>query len=292
MKKNTYIIIVLSLIVIFSIWIFSYNSYNDKIKQKNIVLEQQKLEEQRLEDIKLEEEILDKLEDLEINPLIPIEWVKEDIAISEKIVIKNDNNAENIISEQDLVKKESISILTFSTIEQCKTLKFLIKKCEDKFLYSLATDEWNIRYCNKLNNKSDINNCKDDINYKNNNCSLIINKYLKSKCEYNNKELKEIQSKQLIISNSNNSSDTSKCSLLDTYYDKESCIKNIILDTNNIDLCLSFFKNSDEQVSCYKNISYDFNRDIINEAYTKKDLSICDSIKIETIKNQCKSMKF
>lgn len=292
MKKNNYILIALGLILFILIGIFSYNSYSS-IKQKKLDFEQKKLEEQ-----KLEEEIWDKIEDLEINPSISVNDNNSgSISVSDS-TSNNDNKPSSFdktkdeVTEQDLIKKESISILTFSTVGQCETLTYLKSDCEDKFLYSLAIEEWDLRYCNKLGWKTEINNCKDDINYKKNNCIAILNSYLKSKCEFNNQEQKQVQAEQSIISKSITSSDTSKCSTLETYYEKESCLKNVILNTNNIDLCLSFFKKPEEQTSCFKNVSYDFNRDIINEAFTKKDLSICEKIKDQMVKDQCKSMTF
>jgi len=281
MKKNNYILIGIALIFIIIIWAFSFNSYNN-IKQKKLDFEQKKLEEQ-----KLDSEINNKLEDLEINPSI-----LPDKDTSSGAINSSTWNTDEIVSEVVLIKREKMEILSFTEIDQCDDLTYLKDDCEDKFLYSLALEEWDLRYCNKLDWKTQINNCKDDINYANNKCSAIINSYLKSKCEFNNKEQKEVQAEQTIIAKSTSTSDTSKCSTLWTYSEKESCLKNIILNTKNIDLCLSFFTKVEEQNSCFKNVSYDFNREIINEAFTKKDLSICDKIKDQIVKNQCKNMTF
>jgi len=183
-------------------------------------------------------------------------------------------------------------MLTFSNVEQCETLIYLKEECRSRFIYFLAVDELDLSYCNKLIDDIQKNDCRDDIYYKSNNCKSIKNTFLKSKCESNNLESKELLSNQTIINNASKISDTSKCSLLETYYEKQACLKNIIVSNKNLDLCKSFYTTTDEQISCIKNVSYDFNREIINEAFTKKDLSICDKIIDDATKKQCKSMTF
>lgn len=287
MKKSSSIVIIISIILVVCIvGVFSYTNNQKKVAEQEKIVKEQTVAEENLQ-----KEISERLEDMEVTPIIDGEN-KEIATGSGEIKVWEETKDKETKSPFDLIKEERITILTFSNVKQCSDLMYLKKECESKFLYSLAVSSENLSYCNKLSSRKEINNCKDDINYKNNNCSSIINTYLKSKCEYNSKDLQETKVDNTIISNSNTYYDANKCKGLETYIDKENCIKNVIINTKKIDLCLSFFTKDEEKNTCYKNVSYDYNRAIINEAFQKKNLTLCESLTTTELKTQCKSMKF
>lgn len=282
MNKNK-IFITIWLITCLLIWIFAYSSYL-KIQKKEKEIAQRLAEEAKINK---------ELSNLEIKPVIVEE---KEIIIEEKPEISTWSNIE-IFEEkdntkktlQDKLKNESISILTFTNIKQCDNLIYLKEKCKSNFLYSLAIESNNLSYCNKLI-QSKKNSCNDEINYNKNNCNAISNTYLKEKCINNNKVLQEDKKVTEILSSDN--TNASLCITLSNYSDKENCLKKVILAKKDLSLCNSVFNKKEEQEKCIKNISYDFNRNIINEAYVKKDLSLCDKLTTTELKTQCKSMTF
>lgn len=276
MNKNK-IFITIWLITCLLIWIFAYSSY----------LKIQKKEKEIAQKLAEEAEINRKLSDLEIKPVI----VEEKTEISTWSNIEASEEKDNTKKTlQDTLKNESISILTFTNVKQCDDLKYLKEKCKNKFLYSLAIESNNLSYCDKLLTQDEINSCNDEINYNKNNCTDISNAYLKEKCINNNKVLQE--SKKVTEILSSNNTNASLCTTLSNYSDKESCLKKVILARKDLSLCNSVFTDKTEQEKCVKNISYDYNRNIINEAYVKKDLSLCDKLTTSELKTQCKSMTF
>lgn len=270
MNKNKFFIIIW-LIIFLWIWLFAYNSYT-KIKQKE--------KEIALRELK-EKEVQEKLEDLEVKPTLEIK--KEEKTSSwENLENQKDDSKKTL---QDTLKAEAIDILTFTNVKQCDNLKYLKEKCKNNFVYELSIENNDLSYCEQLKTPEQISSCKDEINLKNLNCNNINNSFLKEKCLYNLNKKNEIN----IIKNADNADE---CKKLSDYANKENCIKKIILEKKDLNLCNSVFSNKTEQTNCIKNISYDFNRDIINEAYTKKDLSLCEKILDQNIKTQCKSMTF
>lgn len=294
MKNNKYILLSLSLFAFILIWIFSYNSFKN-IQAKKIAFEQKMQEEEsrRLEEEKLNQEISEKLNNLEVSPTLNIESEEEfSSSDSSTWTITSSGNTSKM-SEIELKKrKEKVLILTFSSVEQCESLVYLKEECNQKFIFTLATDEGDLKYCDKISDETEKNDCKDAIYYDKNNCKSIKNTFLRSKCEANVLESQESISSQKIISSSSKESDIDKCNSFETFYEKQSCLKNIILNTSNIGLCKSFYSDVEDQTNCTKNVAYDYNRKVINEAFTKKDLSICDKLLDESSKKQCKSMTF
>lgn len=269
MKKNKIIIIIL-LIFWLSFWVFFYNSYI------NIQKKEKEIEERKKQEELLNKEIEEKLEDFELIPLIEKE---KEVIIEEK----NENSWRKTL--QDNLKQESIDILTFTNIKQCDGLKYLKEKCRNNFLYSLAIENNDLNYCNQLKNKNEVESCKDEINYNKLNCNSIKNTFLKEKCLYNLNQKKESK----IVKTA---SSIDICKILTSYNDKENCAKKIILEKKDLSLCNEISTDKNEQNNCIKNISYELNRFIIQEAVKTKDLSLCDKIIDENIKTQCKSMTF
>lgn len=274
MNKNK-IFIVIWLITCLLIWIFAYTSYSKIVKKEKEIA-------QRLVE---EAEINKKLDELEVKPVIIEE--KTETSTWKNTEVSEENPKKTL---QDTLKNESASILTFTNVKQCDDLKYLKEKCKNKFLYSLAIESNNLSYCDKLLNKDEKNSCNDEVNYNKNNCNAISNAYLKEKCISNNKVIQEANKVTEVLSSNN--TNASLCTSLTNYSDKESCLKKVILAKKDLSLCNSVFNKKEEQEKCIKNISYDFNRNIINEAYVKKDLSLCDKLTTSELKTQCKSMTF
>lgn len=271
--KNKYLILGLLWFVIVA-WIFWYKSYVDLQDKQKQIEKRNKIERE-----KKDKEIERNLETLKVAPVLSGStsdtWVKKD----EKK------------SKQEILENEKMSILTFSSISECDNLTYLKDKCKDTFLYSLAEKKNDLEYCERLKNPTDVNNCKDEINYNNSKCEVIIDLALKAKCEHNAKQAKMYQQKETILA-SNDISSSDACKTLTAYSEKETCLKKLVLKNKDMSLCGKFFTSKDEQSKCYKNIAYDFNRALITEAFEKKDLTLCEKITDTSVKSQCKSMKF
>lgn len=279
MKKKLNIIISLIVVICF-VWISVYYYLYQKEKQKI--------------DKQIQTQIKNELEDLEVTPVVTLKeesWSLNTESGSLTETGSNDSNDWNAKkSVRDIIEDEKLRIQTFSNIKQCDTLKYMKKSCNDSFLYVLATTNNEISYCDKLQWDVEKRDCLDQINYNKLDCEKIQNSYLKEKCEYNKKEVTKEQNDNKIIESDNNSPDS--CKKLSSYADKESCVKKIIISEKNINLCLNVFSKKEEQDSCYKNVSYELNRKIIQEAYDKKDLSLCEKLTTQELKSQCKTMKF
>ena len=82
------------------------------------------------------------------------------------------------------------------------------------------------------------------------------------------------------------------CDKLTDINEKINCLKPIIIKNRDINSCNSLFTTDSEKKDCIKNISYSYDRKMIEDAYNKKDLSICDKIYKEESKANCKKMSF
>lgn len=297
MSKNNIVISVVVLLFIFLFW-FIFVSYKNiqekKQSQKNITIWES--EENK--------ELTSELEKMEVQPIIQLwddslsEEVNQNEESSESSIntsidiatVSQSQKAPPIKTMQDYIDEENIKILSFSNIRQCNTLKYVKEKCIDQFTFQLAVKENKIDYCDKISDVIDKGNCIDEINYNLKKCELIKNAYLKEKCVYNLNEEKKITTSVTVVSSSN--SWVSDCQKLSTYSQKEQCSKKIILENKDISICNKVFSNSEEQKKCRDNISYDFDRMIINEAFDKKNLSLCDKLVNTEAKSQCKQMQF
>lgn len=187
---------------------------------------------------------------------------------------------------------EEIQILSFTNARQCNKLTYLKDECKNKFVYNLAKKNNDITYCETLTKDTEKQDCRDEIHYNLLTCGDIKNMTLKQKCEYNLKQTQLVSQNQDTIKKAEASSDSKLCSVIANYRDKETCIKNVAIKTKDGTLCNKILTDKTEQDRCSKNVSYELNRAIINDVYTKKDLSLCDKITDETTKKQCKSMSF
>lgn len=271
MQKNK-VILTLLLILSMIVWgtyfmIYSYKAHQLKIKNQQ------------------DKEIANKLENMEIKPEINL-WNQNANSWS------SDNKEQK--TTQDIMKEEEIAILSFTNIRQCEKLKYYKDDCKNKFLFSLATNNDNLEYCNRLTEPSKIVDCKDEIYYKQNSCSSITNGFLKKKCEYNIELAKKSTQQEDLLKKalSSTNTDLNLCNSLDWFTNKEECVKNIALQKKDVNVCNIIFKSKDEQQKCVANISYELNRSIIREAFEKKDLSLCDKLTTQQLRTQCKSMTF
>lgn len=267
MKKNLKLIIS-SVVVI--ILITTFLVVNNSIKNKRLA------EEKRKQDI----EIQNKLSELKVKPVIQ----ESTWAIVED---KDDKK-----TEWELTQEEEAKILTFTSASQCDQLVYLKDKCKDRFLFTLSTKSNNLSYCDRLWTDKEKTDCRDEINNNLGNCSSIVNTYLKSKCESNMKSYEAAKKEQVTLKTAIQQTNANLCKTLSTYNEKETCAINIIEKNYDISICNSLFTTKIEQDKCIKNATYLMNRAIINEAYTKKNLSLCDKLTDENLKKQCKSMTF
>lgn len=270
MKLNKFIYIVILILIISISWYFIINSYNNKIalEKKN--------------------EIEKKLTNLEVSPSLNFS--------------NTNNNSWNTNSWNSVntykrttswfIKDERIQIMTFSNIKQCETLKFLKLECRDNFLFELAIKENSINTCDEIYNSIKKISCIDEVNSKNLNCSSIKNTALKEKCNFTLTEKNNLDANDELFNKAIKENSADLCKKLASYSKKEECIKEIILEKKDISLCKYVFSNTEEQKTCYNNISYDFNRYIISEVFKTKNLLLCSKITSEELIKQCKSMQF
>lgn len=267
MKLNKSIYIPIILILTTSVlWYFLINSYHKKValEKKN--------------------EIEKKLGDLEINPSLKFSsWNTNTWNIDLNLPKR---------TTSWFIKDERIEIMTFSNIKQCDSLKFLKTECRDSFIFELALKENSIENCNEIYDKIKKNSCIDEINNLNLNCSVISNKALRDKCNYMLSEKNKLETSDKLFLKATSENNIDLCKKLSSYSKKEECTKEVILEKKDIWLCKYVFSNLDEQKKCYDNISYDFNRYIISEAFKTKNLNICSKITSEELVKQCKSMQF
>jgi len=244
---------------------------------KNPPLTNKQIEEQK--EAEKQSELDKKLENVTVDPLI-------DMPVEKSGALNNSGE-----SQAELMNREEILMLSFSNARQCNRLVYFKEKCKNKFVFALAVKNNDLNFCDTIKDDVGKQNCKDEIYYNTKVCTSIANSTLKQKCDYNATEAMNLIKKEELLKKASTSTDGSLCKELAYYNEKEACLRPMILKTKNIKLC-DILNDPSEQSRCVKNITYELNRFIIDEAYTKKDLTICDQLQDVTIRKQCKAITF
>ncbi|EKE28975.1 MAG: hypothetical protein ACD_2C00258G0015 [uncultured bacterium (gcode 4)] len=199
---------------------------------------------------------------------------------------------------------EKSSISTFTNIRQCDALKFLKSYCKDKFYYETAMVKLDIVYCSSIADSKLQITCKDNITYRNalnswnqEACKNIISdlnlkKTCVSKTEILKTEITQVNKESEIFKTAISTNNYNLCSGLNELWKIVDCISPIVTKNKDISICSKVFTTKENQDRCFNLLSIDYDRMIIREAFTTKNLSLCDKLYNKTTITQCKAMKF
>ncbi|EKE28505.1 MAG: hypothetical protein ACD_3C00051G0008 [uncultured bacterium (gcode 4)] len=295
MKNKLIALLVVILIFIIGISVVKYNSLNKEGEIKKNA-ESTNVSPEKVVDKNSKDDAENQLIKNNSNkPLTDADYMQ--IWKCEKI---KDATAKTICEKED----EKSSIWTFTNIRQCETLKYLKSYCKDKFYFETAMIKLDPIYCSSIAESRLQVTCKDNINYKNALSSwnqeacksitsdLNLQKTCISKTELIKTEISQANKESEIFKTATSTNNYNLCVNLKELWKIVDCIAPIVTKNKDISICSKVFPTKENQDRCYNLLSVDYDRMMIQDAYSTKNLSLCDKLYNKTSIAQCKSMKF
>lgn len=198
--------------------------------------------------------------------------------------------------------REEIAMRNVTNIRECAKFKYVKEDCEDSFYLKASETSGNAKLCESVSDSEQKRICKENVLKKealakmdSELCKEIVTPSTRLACFEEIKALTQqnTQNKQTetAVSTAIKNLDPIACSKLATFELRISCLNPIVMAQKDITLC-RYSGTSDEQKRCNNLIGYDLDKSILNEAYLKKDVTLCDKLSDKSLVASCKSMKF